>query len=231
MLVILGSVAAVVIAAVGLYQWLGGPTVPPPRSPDAAPAADVQPALSAKALAMVQAEDFSLGKAGAPVTVIEYASLTCPHCADFHTNVLPGLKKDYIATGKVRMAFRNFPLDRAGLAAAMVARCAGRDRYFAMIDLFFARQRAWGTASDPISALARVAGLGGMPPEQVQTCLSDKAVERAVLNERVQAEKAFAINATPSFVINGKKYSGGMPLDQFRKAIDPLLAATAKPAK
>lgn len=224
-LIILGAVAVLVIAAVGVYQWRSVPSINAPAPQATASTASAEDIARAKAVAP---DDFALGKADAPVTVIEYASLTCPHCAAFHNSVLPQIRSAYIDTGKVRMVFRDFPLDQAALAAAMVARCAGPDRHYAMIDLFFKRQEAWAAAAEPISAMAKLAGLAGMAAPDVQACLQKEDIEKAVLDQRLLSEKVFDVDSTPTFIINGVKHRGEMTFEEFKKAVDPLLAKSAK---
>lgn len=224
-LIILGAVAVLVVGGVGLYQWQSGPRPSAPAGRSAAPTATAEEITRAKAVAV---DDFTLGKADAPVTMIEYASLTCPHCAEFHNNVLPRIKAGYIDTGKLRMVFRDFPLDQAALAAAQVARCAGADRHFGMLDLFFKRQETWAGAADPIGAMARLAGMAGMTEADVQACLKNESIEKAVLDQRLLSEKVFDIEATPSFIINGVKHSGAMTFEEFKKVVDPLIAKAAK---
>lgn len=172
----------------------------------------------------IGADEFTLGRADAPVTIVEYASLTCPHCARFHADILPALKTEFIDTGKVRLVYRDFPLDRLALAAATTARCAGRDRYFGFIDTFFARQANWARDSDPLGALGRLARLGGMSQADFDACLKNQAIGDAVLKQRLTGEKKFKVNATPTLFINGAKYSGGLTLDQMRVVIAALLA-------
>jgi protein-disulfide isomerase len=231
-LIILGGVAVLAVAAVGIYQWQAGSgpgSVPSPSSPGEATAnATAEEIARARA---IQPDDLVLGKADAPVTVIEYASLTCPHCADFHVNVLPKIKAEYIDTGKLRMALRDFPLDRAAFAASIVARCAGSDRRLAMLDLFFTRQQAWAGSNDPIAAMAQLAGLAGMNEADVKACFEKQDTEKAVLDQRLLSEKVFAIDATPSFIINGTRHSGGMTFEEFKAVVDPLIAKSATPAQ
>ncbi len=172
----------------------------------------------------IGADEFTLGRSDAPITIVEYASLTCPHCARFHADILPALKTEFIDTGKVRIVFRDFPLDRLALAAAMTARCAGRDRYFGFIDTFFARQASWARDSDPLGALGRLARLGGMSQADFDACLKNQAVGDAVLKQRQTGEKTFKINSTPTLIINGAKYSGGLNLDQLRAVIAAMLS-------
>ena len=127
-----------------------------------------------------------LGDPNAPVTIIEYASLTCPHCAAFHKETLPGLKARYIDTGKVKLSFRDFPLDENAVRASMLAHCAGPERYYRFLDVFFAQQASWAGARDPVAALKQLAKLGGMSEEAATTCLADRSIEDAILRARLE---------------------------------------------
>ena len=149
--------------------------------------------------------DRVLGKADAPVTVIEYASLDCPHCAEFDTTVLPGVKKDFIDTGKVKLVLRDFPLSELAVKAAAIARCAPEDRYFAFMDVLFQQQESWVTAKDPVAALSQLARLGGMSQAQVDECVKNQKIADAILAERIDGAKQFDIQGTPTLVVNGKK--------------------------
>lgn len=169
-------------------------------------------------------EDFTLGSADAPVTIVEYASLTCPHCAHFNTTVLPEIKKAYIDTGKVRLVYRDFPLDRFALMASMLARCSGRDRYFGFVELLFKDQRRWATASDPRHALSQLARLGGMPQAKFDACLKDDTLQKAVLQQRLTASRELKISSTPTLIINGNKYGGGLTFEQVKAIIEPMLS-------
>lgn len=164
-------------------------------------------------------DDYSMGKADAPVTVVEYASLTCPHCAHFANDVLPAIKTEFIDTGKVRMIYRDYPLDKIALAASMIARCAGRQRYFGFIGAFFASQASWARDTNPIAALGRIARVGGMSQQEVDACLKNSAIEDAVVKERLEAEKEFGVSATPTLIIGGDKISGGVTIRQFRALV------------
>ncbi len=168
-------------------------------------------------------DDFVLGKDSAPVTLVEYASLTCPHCAQFHQNTLPGIKKEFIETGKVKLVYRDFPLDQLALSGSMIARCAGRDRYFAFIDVMFAQQATWARDTNPLTALSRIARLGGMSQAEFDACIKNRKIADAVVQQRLDGDKKFGINATPTVIINGKRYSGGLTLEQFRAVVAPLL--------
>ena len=172
----------------------------------------------------VTAADNVLGRAGAPVTIVEYASFTCPHCAQFHTDILPGLKKAYIDTGKARLVYRDFPLDRAAFAASVVARCATGNRYFGIVDLLFREQARWTGARDPMAALRRLATLSGISKKKLDACLKDEKIQNAVLQQRLTATQKFNVTSTPTLIVNGAKYHGGLTLEQFRAVIDRALA-------
>lgn len=168
--------------------------------------------------------DAPLGDADAPVTVIEYASLTCGHCAAFHTDTYPGFKEKYVDTGKVRMIFRDFPLDQMALAAAMIARCDGApEKYHAFVDLFLRQQKKWTRAEDVMGELRRMARLGGLTDDAVKACLSNETLGQSVLDRAREAQDSHGISSTPSFIINGELHSGALPLPRISAIIDPLL--------
>jgi protein-disulfide isomerase len=177
----------------------------------------------ARPVAAASVEPRTLGDPGAPVTIIEYASLTCPHCATFHTDTLPGLKERYIESGKVKLEFHDFPLDQVALKAAIVAHCAGPDRYFAFLQALFDSQQQWSHASDPVAALKQIAALGGLSASDVDACLADKSMEDAVLQSRLAGQDQHDIRSTPTFIIDGKKYPGNRSVEEFAGIIDPLL--------
>jgi protein-disulfide isomerase len=164
-----------------------------------------------------------LGDPNAPVTIIEYASLTCPHCAAFHKETLPGLKARYIDAGKVKLSFRDFPLDENAVRASMLAHCAGPERYYRFLDVFFAQQASWSGARDPVAALKQLAKLGGMSEEAATTCLADRSIEDAILRARLEGSEKHGVRSTPSFIIDGKLYAGNRTVDEFAEIIDPLL--------
>jgi protein-disulfide isomerase len=164
-----------------------------------------------------------LGDPDAPVTIIEYASLTCPHCAEFHNEVLPELKERYIAPGKVRLIYRDFPLDQMALAAAALAHCAGSDRYFSMLDVLFETQSSWARADDPIAALKRLGKLGGLTEEEMDACLADQELTDGILQTRLAGQNEFDISSTPTFVIDGKTYAGSRDVEEFSQLLEPLL--------
>jgi len=173
---------------------------------------------AAKELA-VQPSDRILGKAEAPITIIEYASLTCPHCAHFDVTVLPKLKEKWIDTGKAKLILRDYPLDEPALRAAMVARCAPADRFYPLIDTFFAQQEQWATSRDYRAALEKLVKLGGMSDKEFKACISDKKLEDQVAQSRLTAAQQLGVDATPTFFVNGKKFDGAPTLEAFDKAL------------
>src|SRR3954467_8680507 len=151
------------------------------------------------------AGDRVLGKADAPIAIIEYASLTCPHCADFNKEIMPELKARYVDTGKAKVVFRDFPLDQMALRASMLARCAPADKYFAFIDVLFQQQGTWATAKDPMAALEQLGKLGGVPSDKFQACMADQKLADSVLSERLRGANEFKVEGTPTLFVNGKK--------------------------
>jgi protein-disulfide isomerase len=173
-------------------------------------------------LLAIAPSDRILGNPNAPITIIEYASMTCPHCAHFTDEVLPDLKKKWIDTGKAKLVLRDFPLDGEAVHASMIARCAPPDRFYAFVDTFFADQDKWVTAPDYQAALTRLAALGGMSKADVNKCLADNALENQILNSRLVASKQLDVNATPTFFVNGAKYTGEPTVAGFDKVLSGL---------
>lgn len=173
-------------------------------------------------LLKIDKNDRILGNPDAPITIIEYASMTCPHCAHFTDDVLPELKKKWIDTGKVKLVLRDFPLDEEAVHASMLARCAPPDRFYAFVDTFFADQDKWVTAPDYQAALTRLAALGGMGKTEADKCLSDQALENQVLNSRLVAANQLQVNATPTFFVNGARYTGEPTVAAFDKLLSGL---------
>lgn len=166
--------------------------------------------------------DNVLGSADAKVTIIEYASMTCPHCAHFHGTVYPALKQKYIDTGKVRLIFREYPLDDLATAVSMLARCAGPVRYFPFISMMFERQEYWRD-DNPVPKLLELSKQAGFTEDSFNTCLKDQKVVDGLNAERTRANDKFNVHATPSFFINGVPLEGGGKIEDFDKALEPLL--------
>ncbi len=173
-----------------------------------------------------------MGDASAPVSIIEYASLTCPHCADFEKNVLPKLADKYIATGKVKLIYRDFPLDGNALKAAQLAQCMPEDRYFPFIKTLFDTQASWAS-SEPTNnveaSLTQLAKLAGLPGERITACFANTKLQDALVKRRMEASKQFNIEATPTFIINygAETINGTQTVEQF----DATLAKYVKGAK
>jgi protein-disulfide isomerase len=161
-----------------------------------------------------------LGDPAAPVTIIEYSSLTCPHCAAFHADTLPALKERFVDTGQAKIVYRDFPLDQNALNAAVIAHCAGPDRYFAFLDALFASQSRWARSEDPTESLIQLAGLGGLSRDTAEACLASEAMQDAVLQVRLDGQEEFQISSTPSFIINGEMMTGNQSIDEFATLIE-----------
>jgi protein-disulfide isomerase len=160
--------------------------------------------------------DMSLGNADAPNVIVEYASMTCPHCAQFDKVVFPDLKAKYIDTGKARLIFREFPLDGLAARASMIARCAGPDRYFAMIDVMFQTQPNWVVEGpDALDHLLQLARQAGFSKEKFDACLADKDLFKKIVDERQRANDVFQVDSTPTFFVNGKRMSGEHEIKDF----------------
>jgi len=166
--------------------------------------------------------DQILGKADAPVTVIEYASMTCGHCATFHTNTYPEFKKRYVDTGKVRYILREFPLDPLAAGAFMLARCAGKDKYYPLVETLFQQQRNW-VVQKPIEPLFAIAKQAGFTQQTFDACLQDQKMLDAIEWVRARGADKFKVDSTPTFFINGKIFKGALSIEDMAKAIDPLL--------
>jgi protein-disulfide isomerase len=169
--------------------------------------------------------DLVQGKADAPVTIIEYASMTCPHCAAFHKTTYQALKTKYIETGKVRFIFREFPLDELAVAASMLARCAGKDdsgKAMALIDVLFASQDKWATRN-PVPLLQQIAKQAGITEKAFDECLKDQTLYNNIMAVRERGSKEYKVESTPTLFVNGKMQKGGASIEDLDKLIAPLL--------
>ena len=165
-----------------------------------------------------------LGKADAPVTIVEYASLTCPHCATFHLKTLPAVKAEFIDTGKARLIFRDFPFDGVAMAATMLARCAAPEKFFSMMDVLFQRQTDWAFVKDPEAALIAIGKEQGFSQEKFDACLQNQAIYDGVLAVRQKAYETFKVDSTPTVFINGEPYRGVLSPEQMAIHINRHLA-------
>jgi protein-disulfide isomerase len=212
-------VAVAAIAFVAYREWQ--PSRPGAAGPQAS-------AAGAPKAVTVTADDRVLGSADAPVTIVEYASLTCPHCAHFSVDILPQVKPALIDSGKARLVFRDFPLDGLALRAAMLARCVGSERGLGLIDLLFARQAQWAGAQDQMGALKAIAAQAGMAEGDFNACINNQDVLNQVVQSRSDAEKTYGIQSTPSFLINGQLVVGAYEAPEFTKMVEA--AAAGAPA-
>ena len=178
--------------------------------------ADLSEALSEKVLGSVDAK----------IEIHEYASLTCSHCADFHINVLPDIKKNYIDTGKVRLIYHDFPLDDLSLAASMLSRCAGNDRFFSMLGTLFKSQKNWARSENPLASLTGISRMiGGMNEDDVASCLDNNDLYWDISGKRTEYGEKLGINSTPTFFVNGKKIEGALSYEDFSDVLDNLIKA------
>ncbi len=182
------------------------------------------PAGPARAAEMEIFEDDRIfGSAEAPITIIEYSSLTCPDCAAFHANALPQIKETWIADGRARLVYRHFPLDASALRAAAVANCIEGDRYFGFLDLLFKSQRRWAKSSDPLKALGQIARLAGLTQEKFEACANDEAEMDRILLQRQDGTKIYDVNSTPTLIVNGQKVDGARSFEHLEKIFKEIV--------
>ncbi len=206
------------VAMIALSRPLFAQTPPAPSE-----TVDVAELMKPEAL-----PDVVIGKDDAPVTIVEYASMTCTHCAAFHEETYPKLKSDYIDTGKVKFMLREFPLDALAAAAFMLARSMG-DKRTAMVDLLFTQQKNWAFVPKPVDALESIVKQAGMSSEAFKKTLDDRDLYQKVLDVRKRGADVFGVSSTPTFFINGKRAVGEIPPDALGKLIDPLLTGSNAP--
>ncbi len=177
--------------------------------------------------AMVSTEEAltekSLGKKDAPITILAFESLTCGHCASFHSGAWPRIKKEYIDTGKARYVYSDFPLNDLAAVAAMVARCTGKERYFGMIEMLYKTQETWARSKQPLQALGQIARMGGLSDKEFQACVRNDALYRGIRTRQREMHKKYKIESTPTFIINGKKIVGARPFEEFDRLMKPMV--------
>ncbi|MGX5846498.1 DsbA family protein [Mesorhizobium sp. PL10] len=198
-----------------------------PASTPATPAAAKVPESSgdvdmAQLLKPGALPDKQLGKDDAKVTIVEYASMTCPHCAHFAATTFPELKTKYIDTGKARYILREFPFDPSAEAGFMLARCS-KDNYFPMVDVLFKQQPNWVGVNNTKDALLQISKLAGFTQESFEACLTDQKLLDDVRSVQKRGADEFKVDSTPTFFINGKTYKGAMSIEEISAIIDPLL--------
>jgi protein-disulfide isomerase len=173
----------------------------------------------------VSLPDMALGPANAPVTITEFASMTCPHCAAFNDTVFPKIKAEYIDTGKIRYVFREFPLDIKAAAGSMLARCIAKDdagKYFAVIDMLFKQQNEW-VLKNTTETLIRIGKQAGLSQQAVEDCLKDQALLDKIAADQKYASEVLKVDSTPTFFLNGEKIKGETSFAEFDKRIKSLL--------
>ena len=218
-----------------------GDEFPPAPAPEA-PAADAAPAVSQESAVVLSDEsllsapsaldidvplimkDRVLGNPAAPVTIIEYASMTCPHCAHFANNILPTVKQQLVETGKAKLIFREFPLDQFAMKASMLARCAPMDKYYDFLEVLFRNQDRWVKSEDPLKALKQLGQLAGMEDAYMDNCMSNVELENVILARVKEAQTLYKINSTPTFVFNNgiEKLTGGATAQDFANTVNKL---------
>jgi protein-disulfide isomerase len=213
-----GAVAGIAAAAAGGYYRWGRSEASFPEPPGGA---DVP---MAELMVPGPLGDHVLGSASAPVTIIEYASMTCPHCAHFHETTYPELKRKYIDTGKVRYIFREFPLDPLAAAGSMLARCAGKDKYYPLIETLFSQQKDW-VVQKPLEPMLGIAKQAGFTQQSFDECLANQEMLTGIEETRTRANTKLGVTSTPTFFINGKIFRGALSVEELDKQMAPYLKA------
>lgn len=214
------AVLAVILIAGGGWFLSQGGTTPPDVPLGAADAQEAAEDVDTSSIV-----EMAQGADDAPVTIIEYASFTCPHCATFHQNQYKQLKSEYVDTGKVKFIYREVYFDRYGLWASMIARCGGEERFFGITDLIFKGQSEWVRAGEPaaiVEELRKIGRLAGLDNDQLESCLQDGDKAQTLVAWYQKNAEEHDVRGTPSFVINGEKYSN-MAYDEFKAVIDGKL--------
>jgi protein-disulfide isomerase len=210
-----GTAAVIAVGALGYFAWTGT------RSPLQELSSEALAQGSAALLNPGPLGDIVLGPETAPVTIVEYASLTCSHCRNFAVNTFPELKKRYIDTGKVRYILREFALNDVDFLAIVIARCAPKERQFPLIEILFEKQDQWAV-NNPVPPLQTIAKQAGFTEESFRACASNQKLIEGVKAQRDAGVK-FGVNSTPTFFINGEKHTGNMSIEEIEKAIQPYL--------
>jgi protein-disulfide isomerase len=239
----------IVVSVIGLLftasAWAADAPAPAPTTPSAAPqaqplpapatpAAQISPAAAAPAVAqkkfiyVPKPYDVVIGKEKAPVTIVEYASLSCPHCAHFFNNILPTIEQKYIDTGKAKLVYRNYPLNKPALDAALLVNCAEKGQRHQFISVLFKLQNNWAYSPTYMDGLTNIALLGGLDKAKFDACMNDTAMQKEITEVEKEAADDFKINSTPTFFINGTIQQGVADADTMGKAIEQALAP-AKP--
>ena len=168
-------------------------------------------------------EKKSFGSEDAKIKMLEFASLTCGHCAKFHNEVMPIIKKNYIEKGLIHFTYKDFPLDKYALKATIIARCSGNKNFFNFLDVFYKKQKDWTRTQDPFKSLLKIAKFGGLKDEELKVCVGNKSIEDGVLKDRLKSSKNYDITATPTIYLNGEKYKGDLTIEALDSKLKSLL--------
>ncbi len=196
---------------------------PSSAEPEPARVAQAQTGPQAGESGALHLKDIVLGDPDAPVTVIEYASMTCSHCAAFHSDTLPALKEQYIDTGKVKFILREFPLDNLAAAASLLARCVSEDKYYDFVDVLFEKQSQWARSEDPLRELLQLSKVAGFTEARFNSCLRDQEALDYIQQVRDAGNQQYDIRSTPTLIINGQKLEGNQSISALQQVIDPML--------
>ena len=221
-LLLAGSAAVVLAGGFAAWRWLAAPTAPVATAPTTPPPpAPAQPSAQPRPVTTGGLDERSLGRADAPVTAIEYFSLTCSHCGAFHRDTWPRVKRELVETGRVRMVFRDFPLDQISLRAHAVARSFPPERYEPFISALFAAQDRWAYARgvDHKAEIGKIAALAGMSADAFNAAWADDDLARGILEARQRGEAEHQVSATPTFIIGTQKLPGAIPFERFEAAV------------
>ena len=168
-------------------------------------------------------EKKSFGNEDAKIKMLEFASLTCGHCAKFHNEVMPIIKENYIEKGLIHFTYKDFPLDKYALKATIIARCSGNKNFFNFLDVFYKKQKDWTRTQDPFKSLLKIAKFGGLKDEELKVCVGNKSIEDGVLKDRLKSSKDYDITATPTIYLNGEKYKGDLTIEALDSKLKSLL--------
>ena len=168
-------------------------------------------------------QEKKIGTGSAQIQMLEFASLTCGHCAKFHNEVFPKIKTEFIDTGKIDFVYKDFPLDKFALKASVIARCSGNDRFFNFLKVLYSKQKDWTRSNDPFKSLLKIAKFGGLKNDEIKVCVGNKSIEDGILKQRLESTKKFDIKATPTIYLNNEKYEGDLTYEALKLKIDSLL--------
>lgn len=172
--------------------------------------------------------EMGLGRKDAPIVIIDYSSLTCNHCAEFHTDILKKIEEKYIKPGHVRIIIRDYPSDQLSLAAHQLAWCRGELKYMDFLKTLYSKQKEWLLSKDPMEELKKIALQNGITKDQIEACFKNQVLLDRIVQGRLEGMKKYNITATPTLVINAKVYQHALSFEEFEKIVKPLIAAKSK---